>query len=312
MVETVLVTGGAGFIGSHLVDELLNLGYKVKVVDNLSTGNMDNLAHVKDKIIFKKIDIRDFKLFKRCCNKVDYILHQAALGSVPRSIDDPVASYTTNVIGTLNVLYAAKQMKVKRVVNASSSSIYGNYDGIKIETLKGNPLSPYAVTKLSAEETTKIFYNIYGLETVSLRYFNVFGPRQNPLGSYAAVIPKFIKKMLHNEQPVINGDGNHSRDFTYVKNVVNANILAMTTPAKDCVGKTFNVGTNNNVKLNGLVQDINTLLKTDIKPLYEKERTGDVLESLADISFIKKCLKYNVDVNFIEGLKKTIEWYKKN
>ncbi|RJO59329.1 SDR family oxidoreductase [Candidatus Parcubacteria bacterium] len=312
----VLVTGGAGFIGSNITLELVNRNFRVIVLDDLSTGRLENLKELKSKIRFVKGDIRNSALLKKLFRGVDYILHQAALPSVPRSINNPKASHDVNVNGTFQVLLAAHDAKVKRVVLASSSSIYGNrkhfgYDKIKFkrEAMKAMPLSPYAVNKLVGEEYAKVISHIYGLKTVCLRYFNVFGPHQNPKSEYAAVIPKFITAMLKNSQPVIHGDGTQSRDFTYVENVVQANLLAMTSPQVG-KGETINIACGKSTSLLELVNHLNRILHKNLKPKFDQSRPGDVKNSLADITKAEKLLGYQPKVNFVEGLKKTTEWYK--
>lgn len=305
-----LVTGGAGFIGSHIVEELLKRGEKVRVIDNLSTGKIENISNFLKKIEFLEIDLRKIDKVAEAVKGIDYILHQAAIPSVPRSITDPISSNSANVDGTLNLLIAAKEAKVKRVVIASSSSVYGDSKVLpKSEELTPNPISPYAVTKLVEELYGRVSNRIYGLEAVSLRYFNVFGPRQDPNSQYAAVIPKFITAMLRMEQPIVFGDGEQSRDFTYVKNVVEANILAATSD-KVGHGETINIACGERITLNQLVDKINEILGTEIKPIYTEPRPGDVKHSLADISKAEELIGYTVKVPFMEGLKETINWYR--
>jgi nucleoside-diphosphate-sugar epimerase len=305
-----LVTGGAGFIGSHIVEELLKRGEKVRVIDNLSTGKIENISNFLKKIEFLEADLRDMDMVQKAVRGGDYILHQAAIPSVPRSIIDPISSNSVNVDGTLNLLIAAKEAKVKRVVIASSSSVYGDSQVLpKSEELTPNPISPYAVTKLVEELYGRAFYQIYGLETVSLRYFNVFGPRQDPNSQYAAAIPKFITKMLKGEPPIIFGDGEQSRDFTYVKNVVESNILAAVS-VEVGHGEVINIACGERITLNQLIDKINETLGTEIKPIYTKPRPGDVKHSLASIDRAEKLLGYKVEVPFVDGLKKTIDWYR--
>jgi UDP-glucose 4-epimerase len=307
-----LVTGGAGFIGSHIVEELLKRGEKVRVIDNLLTGKIENISNFLKKIEFLEADLRDMDMVQKAVRGVDYILNQAAIPSVPRSIIDPISSNSANVDGTLNLLVVAKEAKVRRVVIASSSSVYGDSEVLpKSEDMKTNSLSPYAVTKLVEELYGSVFYKIYGLETVSLRYFNVFGPRQDPTSQYSAAIPKFITRMLEGKSPVIFGNGEQSRDFTYVKNVVNANILAASSP-KVGHGEVINIACGNRITLNELVNKINEIIGTNIKPEYTAPRLGDVKHSLADISRARKLLDYTVEVPFIDGLKATINWYRSN
>jgi nucleoside-diphosphate-sugar epimerase len=306
-----LVTGGAGFIGSNIVLELVKRGQKVRVLDNLATGKRENLSSVKDKIEFIEGDITDAAVCKKACKGVDYVLHQAALPSVPRSIADPLTSNKANVEGTLQMLIAARDAKVKRFVYAGSSSAYGNQDvAVKTEELKPMPLSPYAVSKLTGEYYCKVFNDIYGLPTVVLRYFNVFGPHQDPHGAYAAVIPLFIKAMKEGKRPTIFGKGKHSRDFTFVANNVEANIRACTSPAAAVSGQIINIACGSSITLNELVAMINKALDTDIKPVYEAERPGDVEHSKADISKAAKLLGYKPLVGTEEGIKRTVAWMK--
>jgi nucleoside-diphosphate-sugar epimerase len=309
-MATFLITGGAGFIGSNIAEELIKRGEKVRIIDNFSTGKRENIEEFKDKIELIEGDLKNINDVKKAVEGVDYVLHQAALSSVPRSVEDPLSSNANNIDGTLNLLVAAKEAGVKRVVIAASSSVYGNTQVLpKTEDMIPNPLSPYAVTKYVEELYGKVFHNIYGLETVSLRYFNVFGPKQDPDSPYAAVIPKFITKILKGESPVIFGDGEQTRDFTYVANVVEANILAATSENVGH-GEVINIACGESISLNQLVKKINEILGTNVKPLYDKPRIGDVKHSLASIEKAKKLLGYRVNVKFEEGLKKTIEWYK--
>jgi nucleoside-diphosphate-sugar epimerase len=310
--QTVLITGGAGFIGSNIASELLAKDYNVKILDNLSTGRKVNLEPIIDQIKFINGDINDVDLLKQEFANVDFILHQAAIPSVPRSIESPMDSHTNNATGMLNVLKAARDAKVKRVVCASSSSVYGDAkEEYKSENLQTDPLSPYAAAKIMGEHYCKIFYNLYGLETVSLRYFNVFGPNQDPQSDYAAVIPLFIKAILKNEAPTIFGDGQQSRDFTFVKNNVDANILAMTSD-KAGHGEAINIACGKSYTLNELVTAINKILGKNIKAKFADPRPGDIKHSLADISRAKELLDYQVDIDFEEGLKQTIDWLKNN
>jgi len=308
-LASYLVTGGAGFIGSNIVLFLVKKGEKVRVLDNFLTGKKENLSHVINMIELIEGDIRDFNICLRATKGVDYVLHQAALPSVPRSVEDPKTTNDININGTLNILLASIENKIKRVIYASSSSIYGNLPALpKREDMTPSPLSPYAVSKLTGEYYCKVFYQIYGLETVILRYFNVFGPYQDPASQYAAVIPKFIKAMLKREKPIIYGDGEQSRDFTYVDNVVQANILA--THAKNASGKIFNIATQENITINKLVKELNEILNTNIKPEYTDPRPGDVKHSLADITYANKILGYTPEIQFKEGLKRTVWWFK--
>lgn len=309
-MSTYLITGGAGFIGSHLARKLLSEGHTVKIIDNLVTGNIDNLSEIRDEVEFFEKDIRDLDAIQAATKGVDYVLHQAALASVPRSIDNPLASNESNITGTLNVLLAARDNNVQRVIYAASSSAYGDQDvEVKIETLKESPLSPYATAKLASEFYCKNFYEVYGLETVCLRYFNVFGERQDPLSPYAAVIAKFVFDMIDGKSPNINGDGAHSRDFTYVANNVNANLLACTADKAAC-GESINIACGKSVDLNELVAAINNILGTSIKATHKEERTGDIKHSLAGIDKAKELLGYEPTVSFEDGLQKYIDWAK--
>jgi UDP-N-acetylglucosamine 4-epimerase len=307
-----LVTGGAGFIGSHIVDELLRRGEKVRVLDNLATGKPENLAHCSDRIEFVEADIRDLGACRQACAGVDFVLHQAALGSVPRSLEDPLTSHEVNVTGTVKMLLAARDAGVKRFVYAASSSTYGDHPGLpKVEDRIGNPLSPYAVTKYADELYARVFGRCYGLETVGLRYFNVFGPRQDPFSQYAAVIPLFVSALLRGKAPTINGDGKQTRDFTFVANAVEANLLACHAPAA-AVGEVFNVACHDQISLNRLYDRLQTLLGTDIAAIHGPPRPGDVRHSLADITKARRLLGYSGGIGFEEGLKRSIEWYRNN
>lgn len=305
-----LVTGGAGFIGSNIVEQLLKKGENVRVLDNLSTGKLENLNGLLNDIEFIEGDIRDYHIVNKAVNGIDVVLHQAALPSVPRSIIDPIVTSEVNVSGTINLLFASKENKVKRFVFASSSSVYGNSPELpKKENFVPSPLSPYAVSKLSGEYYLRVFRKIYGLETIALRYFNVFGPRQDPNSQYSAVIPKFIKAIINDKQPIVFGDGSQSRDFTYIENVVYANLLASTADLHENFPYVFNCATNSRITLNELITKINYILNKNISPIYSEERQGDVKHSFADINSIKDFLKYNVQVSFEEGLKRTINYY---
>ncbi|MBA7636210.1 UDP-N-acetylglucosamine 4-epimerase [subsurface metagenome] len=304
-----LVTGGAGFIGSHIVEELVRRKEKVRVLDNFSTGKRENIAPFLKEIELIEGDIRDSGTVKGAVKGVDYILHQAALPSVPRSITDPITTNEVNVLGTLNILMAAKEAGVKKLVYASSSSVYGDTPNLpKREDTVTSPLSPYALSKLAGEEYSKLFTSLYGLETIVLRYFNVFGPRQDPTSQYAAVIPKFISSMLKGKRPTIYGDGEQSRDFTYVLNVVGANLLATTSKVK---GRIFNIACGKKITVNELVKNLNKLMNTDTQPLYTDPRPGDVRHSQADISKAEEALGYKIGVGFEEGLKKTVDWFRR-
>jgi UDP-N-acetylglucosamine 4-epimerase len=313
--KNILLTGGAGFIGSHLADALMNdarIG-KVRVLDNLATGSTANIQHHLGHPDFEFIegDIRDYETCLRAAAGADLICHQAALGSVPRSINDPLTSNAVNVTGTLNILTAAKENAVKRVVYAASSSTYGDHPGLpKVEDRIGNPLSPYAVTKLVNELYARVYAGTYGLETIGLRYFNIFGPRQNPNGPYAAVIPLFAQAVLKKESPSINGDGTHSRDFTYVDNAVQANLLALFTENSEAINQIYNIACGKQTSLLELFEGLRSIDNLDVKPIFGPERKGDVKHSLADISKAQRLLGYEVLLNVEEGLKRTMEWFK--
>jgi len=307
-----LVTGAAGFIGSSLVRTLLNRGDQVRGVDNFSTGRRENLAEVLDCIDFREDDILDLDAMHRACAGVDYVLHHAAIPSVPKSVLDPAGSNRANVDGTVNVLIAARNAKVKRVVYAASSSAYGDTPTLpKHEAMAPNPISPYAVAKLASEYYMASFYRCYGLETVSLRYFNIFGPRQDPSSPYSGVLARFSMQMLAGEQPTIFGDGETSRDFTYIDNAVSANLLACSAPAAECAGRVFNCATGRRVTLNQTFEALKKLTGFQGTAKYGPERSGDVKHSLADMTLTQKHLGYKVLVNFEEGLQRTVEWYKK-
>lgn len=311
-----LVTGGAGFIGSHIAEYLLKSGAeKVRVLDNLSTGYMHNMQPFANhpNFEFVKGDIRDLNTCKGACEGMDYVSHHAALGSVPRSIDDPITTNEVNITGHLNMLVSCRDMAVKRMVYAASSSTYGDSKVLpKKEEVIGKPLSPYAVTKYVNELYADVFYRTYGLETIGLRYFNVFGPRQDPNGNYAAVIPLFINAILENKSPYINGDGMHTRDFTYVANAVQANINAMVTENHSAVNQVFNIAVGEQTSLKQLFSIIvDTVGAQNIKPNYRESRKGDVRDSLANIDKAMELLHYNPSIKIEEGLVKTIAWYQK-
>ncbi len=304
-----LVTGGAGFIGSHLVESPLNKGKEVRILDNFLTGKRENIAAFVDEIELIEGDIRDFESCEMALDGVDFVFHQAALPSVPRSVEDPVTTNAINVTGTLNLLIASRDAKIKKVVFASSSSVYGDDPNLpKKEGTEGAPLSPYAVTKLVGEYYMRIFSEIYGLGTVSLRYFNIFGPRQDPRSQYAAVIPNFITLMERGESPRIFGDGEQSRDFTYVANVVKANMLA--AESEDVSGEVFNVACGDRITVNTLYAKIRQFFHKNIDPVYDKPRPGDIRHSFADIGKARKMLKYEPAVPFDDGLRKTVQWYR--
>ncbi len=305
-----LVTGGAGFIGSNLVEGLLLKGHSVRVIDNFSTGKRENLFSFLAKIELVEGDIRSYHIVQEAVDGIDVILHQAALPSVPRSIKDPITSNEVNVVGTLNILQAANDEKVKRIVFASSSSVYGDNPELpKHEGMIPNPLSPYAVSKLAGEKYCGVFSRIYGLETVALRYFNVFGPRQDPNSIYSAVIPRFITAIMNNQSPLIYGDGEQSRDFTYISNVVHANYLAGTVECE--LGLFANCACHDRITLNELVAMINKILGKNVKPIYKDARQGDIKHSFAAIEKAKEKLGYQPLVRFEDGLQKTIEWFTK-
>jgi UDP-N-acetylglucosamine/UDP-N-acetyl-alpha-D-glucosaminouronate 4-epimerase len=319
--SNVLVTGGAGFIGSNLIDVLLAQNNKVVCLDNFSTGKRINIEHNLSSPKFKLIegDIRNLNDCVAASAGVDYILHQAALGSVPRSIKDPITTNEVNITGFLNMLVAARDAKVKRFVYAASSSTYGDHPGLpKVEDKIGKPLSPYAVTKYVNELYADVFYKTYGLETIGLRYFNVFGRRQDPNGAYAAVIPKFIDQLVNHESPTINGDGKTSRDFTYIDNVLQINQLAAITRNRDAINMVFNVAYGGRVSLIDMFESLKLNLsrysKTiqDIQLNFGAERAGDVKHSQADIGLAKELLGYNPEFNFENGIKEYVDWYWNN
>lgn len=309
-----LVTGGAGFIGSNIVEALLNKGCFVRVLDNFSTGKIENIKSFLSNNLFELIegDITDLNTCQSACSNIDYIIHEAALGSVPRSIEFPLLYEDVNIKGTLNMMIAAKDNKVKRFIYASSSSVYGDSPYLpKKEDIVGTPLSPYALTKKANEYYGVLFNSLYGLETIGLRYFNVFGKNQDPNSNYSAVIPKFIKSFINNITPTINGDGTYSRDFTYVDNVVEANIKACICPKTAC-GEVFNIGYSDRISLNVLYSTIANLLNYDKPPIYGPIRPGDIPHSFADISKAKSLLNYNPSYSFNDGIKLTIDWYQNN
>lgn len=306
-MNKVIVTGAAGFIGSHIAEELVNQGYEVVGIDDLSTGRKSNIEHVKDKMTFVEGSILDTSLLAKAFEGASFVFHQAALPSVPKSIEMPRETNAANVEGTLNVFIAARDAGVKRVVYASSSSVYGDSPTLpKVETMPFNPLSPYAAQKMMDELYGRMFYKFYGLETAGLRYFNVFGPRQDPNSKYAAVIPNFITKIANDEGITINGDGTITRDFTFVKNVVNANIAAATT-SNAVGGEVFNIACGDSISLNDLVAKIGTHLSKTPKASHGPMRAGDIEKSLADISKAKQHFGYEPEVSFDEGLKRTIQ-----
>src|ERR1700680_4661139 len=306
-----LITGIGGFIGSSLARELLRRGEQVRGVDNFSTGKRENLAQILGQIDFREADILDLDAMKLACAGADYVLHQAAIPSVPRSVLNPLESNRANADGTLNVLVAARDAKVKRVLYAASSSAYGDTPTLpKHEEMTPNPISPYAVAKLASERYMISFYRCYGLETVALRYFNIFGPRQDPSSPYSGVLAKFITLMLSGQQPTMFGDGEQSRDFTYIDNAVDANLLACKAPAAKVAGKVFNVATGRRVTLNETFKLLQNLTSYNGSPLHAAERGGDIKHSLADISQAEQCLGYKPAVDFEEGLGRTVDWYR--
>ena len=306
-----LVTGIAGFIGSAIAHALLERGERVRGIDNFSTGKVANIAGIRSRIELIEADLNDTAAAAEASRGADYVLHQAAIPSVPRSVVDPMESNRANVDGTLSLLIAARDAKVKRVVYASSSSLYGDTPRLpKHEGMLPDPISPYAVTKLAGEHYMTSFYRVYGLETVSLRYFNVFGPRQDPTSQYSGVLAKFISRMLRGEQPTIFGDGEQSRDFTFVENVVDANLRACTAPAAQVAGRAFNAATACRVTLNQTYAVLQKLTGYSGPPQYGPERAGDIKHSLADISRIEMAIGYKPMVMFEEGLRQTVEWYR--
>jgi nucleoside-diphosphate-sugar epimerase len=310
-MEKFLVTGGAGFIGSNICRKLVSQGCFVRIVDNLLTGKKSNLASILDKIDFLEADMGDEDVARSAMKDVDVVLHQGALPSVPRSVDDPAATHKHCVDATFTLLLAARDAKVKRFVYASSSSAYGDTPTLsKVETMLPSPLSPYAAAKLVGEYYCSVFCKVYGLETISLRYFNVFGPHQDPASQYAAAIPAFVTAILKDKPPTIYGDGKQSRDFTYVDNVVEANLLA--ARAKQTRGEVINIACGKAITVNEIIDMINELLGKNVKPLYAAPRPGDVKHSLADITLAKKIIGFAPRVSFRQGLEKAISWYRQN
>ena len=313
----ILITGGAGFIGSNLAatllqDERVSL---VRVLDNLATGSVSNIEifNQNNRFQFIEGDIRDYEKCLEVCNNIDLVSHQAALGSVPRSVADPLTTNDVNITGTLNIFNAAKEKNIKRIVYAASSSTYGDHPGLpKVEDKIGNPLSPYAVTKYVNELYARIYADVYGLQMIGLRYFNIFGPRQNPNGPYAAVIPLFAEALLNHQPPVINGDGSHSRDFTYIDNAVQANILSLFTDNKEAINQVYNIACGEQTSLLQLFEYLRQESGSNLQPIHGPDRKGDIKHSLADISKAKKLLNYQPSISVKEGLKKTFAWYKQN
>jgi UDP-N-acetylglucosamine 4-epimerase len=319
--KRILITGGAGFIGSNMCEYFVNKDYHVVCLDNFATGYKKNVEHLlgKDNFEFIEGDIRNMKDCENAVKDVDYVLHQAALGSVPRSIEEPVLSNDVNVGGFLNILTASKEAGVKRFVYAASSSTYGDSESLpKVEDEIGRPLSPYAVTKYVNELYATIYGDIYGMETVGLRYFNVFGRKQDPDGAYAAVIPKFVMQLMKHESPVVNGDGNYSRDFTYIDNVIQMNELAMLTEDTKALNTVYNTACGDRATLNDLLKYLKLYLSeydpaiADVKVIYGPSRNGDIPHSLASIEKAKKMLGYNPEFSFEQGLKEAVKWYWEN
>ena len=306
-----VVTGGGGFIGSHIVEELLRRNQTVRVIDNFSTGKRENVEPFEGTAEIIEADIAEGQNLPRFLEGADYVIHQAAIPSVPKSILDPVKSHHANVNGTLQVLNASREANVKRVVYASSSAVYGDSPTLpKHEGMMPNPLSPYGAQKLFAEIYCQVFSRAYGLETVSLRYFNVFGPRQDSTSQYSGVLALFIPAVLQSKRPTIYGDGLQSRDFTYVQNVVEANLVACTVPG--VAGQVFNVACGDRITVNSMLQQINKITGKDIAPIYADPRPGDIKHSQADITRAKEHLEYQPKISFEEGLRNTIEWYRRN
>ncbi len=307
-MKSYLVTGGAGFIGSHIVEELVRRGHRVRVLDSFLTGKRENLEPFLGRIELLEGDIRDLDTCRKAILGMDFVLHQAALPSVQSSIEDPFLTNAINIDGTLNILWIAAQAGVKKLVFASSTAVYGDDSRpAKTEDAVGNPLSPYALSKWIGERFCRMFARLYGLPTVCLRYFNVFGPRQDPFSQYAAVIPIFIQKVLAGEPPVIFGDGEQTRDFVYVSNVVAANLLAV--EASDVSGEVFNIACAGSISINTLVREIKAILGSTVQPLYHQARPGEIRYSLADLTKARTLLGYKRLEGFREGLKKTIAWY---
>ncbi len=305
-----MVTGGAGFIGSHLSRELVNRGHEVVILDNMSTGREENIADIIDDLQLRVGSITDIDTVMECCQGVDCVFHQAALPSVPRSVADPLTSDEHNIGGTLRVFWGAHQQGVRRVVYAASSSIYGDTEELpKHEGMQPKPMSPYAVNKRVSELYGSVFNNLYGLSTIGLRYFNVFGPRQDPNSQYAAVVPKFITSFLAGEPPIIHGDGLQSRDFTFIENVVNAN-LAACAARPEAGGRSYNIALGGRITVKDLCFRIRDLIGSDVEPHYDESRPGDVKHSQADVSLARKYLEYVGEVDIDLGLEKTVKWYR--
>jgi len=310
-MSNYLITGAAGFIGSSLARALLEKGESVRGIDNFITGKRENIADIESRIDFREADLLDLGAMRDACRDIDYVLHQAAIPSVPRSVEDPIGTHRSNVDGTLNLLVAARDAKVRRVVYASSSSLYGDTPTLpKHEGMLPSPISPYAVSKLTGEYYMSSFHRVYGLETVSLRYFNVFGPRQDPTSMYSGVLAIFISKMLRGETPTIFGDGEQSRDFTYIDNVVAGNLLASSAPASDVAGRAFNLATGARVSLNHTYKVLQKITGFAKPANYGPERAGDIKHSLADVTLAERHLGYRTLVKFEDGLARTVDWYR--
>ncbi|MBN1313574.1 MAG: SDR family oxidoreductase [Anaerolineae bacterium] len=311
-MSNYLVTGGAGFIGSNLVKTLLAQGHAVRVLDNFSTGKHSNLQDCLEQIELIEGDLTILEDVRLAVKDIEFVLHQGAVPSVAKSVENPLGSNEANINGTLHVLVAARDAGVSRVVFASSSSIYGDQDPnlSKVETMQSLPISPYGVAKLAAERYCQVFYQVYGLETVALRYFNVFGPHQDPQSMYAAVIPRFITAFLQGQAPIVYGDGEQTRDFTYVENVVNANILAATVPAKDVCGEFFNIAAGGQTSLNTLIEMLHEITGLDTPAVYQEVRPGDIKHSRADIAKATSSMGYHPQVSLQDGLRRTVEWYR--
>ncbi len=309
-----LVTGGAGFIGSNICEALVQMGVSVRCLDNLSTGKYENIAHLEQEknFTFIKGDIRDLDTCMQAAEGADFVLHQAAWGSVPRSIEMPLLYEEINIGGTLHMMEASRQQGVKKFVYASSSSVYGDHPALpKKEGQEGKVLSPYALTKKTDEEYGRLYHTLYGLDTYGLRYFNVFGRRQNPDGDYAAVIPKFLRQLLHGERPTINGDGRQSRDFTYIDNVIEANLRACLAPS-EAAGEAFNIGAGGREYLIDIYHGLCKALGVDVEPIFGPPRAGDIRDSHADISKARELLRYDPSYDFDAGIALAIAWYKEN
>lgn len=308
-MATISVTGGAGFIGSHLATRFVELGHRVRVFDNFSTGHRTNLAHLGSRVEWIEADLRDATACRKACDGIEFVFHQAALGSVPKSVDDPQTYHDVNVNGTFNMLLAAVHHKVRRFIYAGSSSAYGDTEeSPKHEKMRPRPLSPYAVQKLTGEEYAAAFHVCYGLETITLRYFNVFGPRQDPKSQYAAAIPAFVCAIMRGQAPTVYGDGEQTRDFTYIDNVVDANVLAMS--ANKTRGETVNVACGGQITINQVIAAINKALGTKVRPRYVDPRPCDVRQSCADVRLAKTLLGYSPEVSFEDGLRRAIDYYR--